>query len=115
MEIIHWIGRFEITMRRLRIAWNDLLDLAFLPAVTDPTPEQHLTAQQIAAIAAQEGREAQIAFANDIRDNMIAELRQQHDAGFPFRDNLTASWPFCFWRSLSSMNSSAKDSLARCP
>ena len=56
MEIVHWIGRFEVTMRRLRLAWMDLLDLTMIPPVEDePNFALLLTPAQVADIAAQEG------------------------------------------------------------
>lgn len=52
MEIVHWIGTFEITMCRLRIAWADLLDLTIYPEIDDENLQDILT-QQIAAIGAE--------------------------------------------------------------
>lgn len=90
MELVHWIGKFEITLRRLRISWNDLLDLADVPEVEDQNFQDILTPQQIAAIGAAPDREARVALAIDFRIQYIENRRQAHLDLFPFTDNMIA-------------------------
>lgn len=86
MEIVHWIGRFEVTLRRLRLAWVDLLDLTIIPPVDDPNFPNAITPELRAVIAGQEGREAQVRRATEIREALLDTMRTDHGNRFPFND-----------------------------
>eukprot|EP00438_Fugacium_kawagutii_P014944 Skav228845 [mRNA] locus=scaffold2630:88:7077:+ [translate_table: standard] len=89
-ELVHWIGRFEITLRRLRVAWNDLLDVTQIPPITSPDFNNILTPQQLAALAAEADVERRLEMAEALRNQHIQNLRDQHNNNFPFTDNLIA-------------------------
>ena len=87
-EFVHWIGKFEIAVKRLTNAWMDLLEptdfpepntVAFLQLLT---PALQTEIQNIAAIA------DRVARATVIRDQLIEEEKVRHRNAFPLNDNL---------------------------
>lgn len=90
MEIVHWIGRFEITLRRLRLAWMDLLDLTIVPPLDDQNFPQVLNNEQRAELEGIEDVNARVARAGEMREGILQNMRTEHDAAFPFSDNMIA-------------------------
>ena len=87
-EFVHWIGRFEIAVKRLTNAWMDLHEPPELP---DPntmafvqllTPALQAEIQNIAVVA------DRIARATEIREQLIEDEKTNHRNAFPLNDIL---------------------------
>ena len=89
-EFVHWIGRYEIALKRLRIAWSDLFDPTIFPSVEDAAFAEMITPAQQEALAAEMDRDERIRQANLLRDQIIIGLRAQHEGQYPLSDNLVA-------------------------
>ena len=87
-EFVHWIGKFEIAVKRLTNAWMDLLEPTEFPEpntvafVQLLTPALQAEIQNIAAIA------DRVARATEIRDQLVEEEKTRHRNAFPLNDNL---------------------------
>ena len=87
-EFVHWIGKFEIAVKRLTNAWMDLLEPTELPEpntvafVQLLTPALQAEIQNIAVVA------DRVARATEIREQLIEEEKTRHRNAFPLNDNL---------------------------
>ena len=87
-EFVHWVGRFEIALKRLTNAWMDLHEPTEFP---DPdtmafvqllTPALQAEIQNIAVVA------DRIARATEIREQLLEDEKTAHRNAFPLNDNL---------------------------
>eukprot|EP00438_Fugacium_kawagutii_P016051 Skav221531 [mRNA] locus=scaffold1813:43:5619:- [translate_table: standard] len=89
-EMVHWIGRFEINMKRLRVAWNDLYERV-VPQVNEiEFVRSHVAQADADYLAAIQDEADRRTAAERLREQIIAIYRQQHDDQFPLNDNLIA-------------------------
>ena len=89
-EFVLWIGRFEVTSRRVLTAWMDLFHHE-IPEVTTIEFFALLTPavrQQINDIQDQEGPDEARRRLSEIRDEQINAMRTAHRGQFPLTDNL---------------------------
>jgi len=86
-EFVHWIGKFEVTSRRVLTAWMDLQEID-VPPIDDVEFLNLLNPQQADALQQIQDGDERRAAANAIRDEHINQLRAQHRAAFPLTDNL---------------------------
>lgn len=82
LELVHWIGKFEIALRRLRVAWGELVDLADVHEIHHPDFADILTAQQVAAIGVENDRECAREMAVQFRNQVIEARHTQHAENF---------------------------------
>ena len=81
-EFVHWIGRFEITQKRLLASWSDLLDLSDLPEAGTQAFTAALTDEQRLHYNGIVTDEDKIAYQQELLEQTITNRRTRHAAQF---------------------------------
>ena len=86
-DMVHWIGRYEISSRRVMQAWMDLQEIN-IPAADEPAFVALLTQQQYENLQNLPTQADRYNAAVAYREQMITALKDQHRQLFPLSDNL---------------------------
>ena len=89
-EFVQWIGRCEITVRRVRNAWTHLADVTAVPGIATQEFFDALTNQQAQDLGNIQDPQERATAANAIREAMIQETKRTQNERFPLNDNLIA-------------------------